>query len=85
MQAERLLRKSLHIQLCQGSDKGKSMAVAATQTRLAGELIALAAPERARPHLQAALDTAVKQLGPHHPDTALAQCRLASCLADLRE
>ena len=81
LQAEKLLRRSLDIQ--QHYMKDKSMAIVGTQTRLAGALIAQSAPERAQPYLQAAVDATLRELGATHPDTALAQCRLASCQADL--
>lgn len=83
LQEERLLRRSLEIQ--QRGGHGNSPAMVSTQTRLGGALIAMGASRRAQPLLAAALEATVARCGLNHPDTALARCRLASCLADLGE
>jgi hypothetical protein len=82
VQAEQVLRKSL-VTTAQAINGDSSLAAMGIQTHLAGLCIARGKPEKALPLLQGARNGILAGLGAEHPDTALAQCRLAACLADL--
>ena len=83
IQAERLLKRCLEI-LQRHCGSGNNISIATTQTKLGGVCIAQNKPSNAEIYLRAALFSIEQGLGPEHPDTALAQCRLASCMADMK-
>ena len=76
-----MLQRALDIQT--KNYGAQSAPAVATRTLLAGNLLATGRLEAALPLLESAVDVCIAQLGPLHPDVALAQCRLASCLHDL--
>ena len=83
LQAERLYKECLALQnnlsACCKTVK------AAILTDLAGVELALSNTEHASQTIQKSLRKLSVALGPRHPDTALAQCRLAACKFDLQQ
>ena len=86
-QAEKLLKQSWVVEQ-HGIEKKKWRNTARAreiQTRLGGVAVAQGHPQAAQECLKLAVELCFKACGSHHPETALAQCRMAANTADMQK
>ncbi len=86
LQAERLLKQSEEVEKLGKTEKAwNTERMREIKTRLGGLMVVQGKNQRAHEYLKKAVELTFTAHGPHHFETTMARCRLASCVADLGE